>query len=998
MRVTLRYRPRPGERPSSVKVLGELSDWVNPIALEPQADGSFARALDVPPGVYQTKLRVDGAWRLHPDGGPTRSQGGLVNDLLRVDAAPEPLLFAAGAPWITPLERGGARVLFGARRGADVRPIVRVSEDDGATWREHEAALAFEEDEHRFFVTTIPTSAAKARIAVGGFEVAVARPRPSERLPDWWRRAVIYGVFVDRFRPAEDHPEWERDPGKHAAAGGHLRGVTRSLDELADLGVDTVYLTPVHVGASQHRYDVVDPRVVDPALGGEEAYAELVREARARGMRIVQDVSFAHAGRGYPPYESVLAEGTASPHASQFQWRDGALVHYGKRTDAPLFDLACTAVRQMALASVEAWARRGVSGLRLDMTAEVPIDLGREIRRRFRALVPDGVVLGEVVPAHAWRWLDEGVVDAATDFGFHEALGALVCNLQLSPEELGRRLARSDLLRGGDATTRAVRFASTHDHPRLATLAAFHGGLRRLPLAYALLATMPGVPMLLYGEEVGMRSDGAGLEVEDVWPDRAPMPWAMGARDQALRGVVRAFLRARAESPALREGKLEVLYADPGTLVFRREGGGDVVDVAVSFDAEPKSIEVADDDHPRASVLARIGEARLDGSELYLPGYSAVAMRRERALGRAVSPAAARRNLALRDDDLRFGRVEASARPSRFFFAVTERCNLACKHCITHAPERTRTGAARTMSRAVVDALRPDFALGDYFAFVHGGESLTAPALFEVLDAIREARGAEPWVGHLLTNGVLFGPRAADRLVRAGVSSVSVSLDGATADTNDAIREGGRFDEVVARLGDVVAWRRGEGVDLRLGISYVILRQNLHELPALVDLAARIGVDWVKLEEAAPATPFAERSLVACDDLAVRAGVRRAIELGRARGLVMVDHTIDRPLWRCALDDESRAILEADEHANRGPIHPCRAPWDTACVEPDGAVRALDFFGPVLGDVTRTPLAVLWNGPEARLARERSMLARRCGPAGPVTCLDKAPASDGASA
>ena len=991
MRVVLRYRPRSDERPSSVEVLGEVSDWVNPIALERQDDGTFARAIELPPGVYQTKLRVDGAWRLDPDGGPTRAQGGLANDLLRVDAAPEPLLFAPGSPWVTPLERGGARVLFGVRRGADVPAVVRVTEDGGATWREHEAALAFEEDEHRFFVATIPTSAARARASVGGFEVDVPRLPPSERVPDWWRRAVIYGVFVDRFRPDEDHPEWEADPGKHAAAGGHLRGVTRSLDELADLGVDTVYLTPVHVGASQHRYDVVDPRIVDPALGGEEAYAELVREARARGMRIVQDVSFAHAGRGYPPYEAVLEGGRASPHAAQFRWKDGALVHYGKRTDAPLFDLDCPAVRAMALASVEAWARRGVSGLRLDMTAEVPIDLGREIRRRFRALAPDGVVLGEVVPAHAWRWLDEGVVDAATDFGFHEALGAIVCNLHTSPEDLARRIARSDLLRGGDATTRAVRFASTHDHPRLATLAAHHGSLQRLPLAYALLATMPGIPMLLYGEEVGMRSDGAGLEVEDVWPDRAPMPWTPASRDHALRGVVRDFLRARAGSPALREGKLEVLFVDAGTLIFRREAEGDVVDVAVSFDPEPKTVEIADDDHPRSTVIARIGAAGLSGSELHLPGYSAVAIRRERALGRAVSPAAARKNLALRDDDLRSGRVAAHARPSRFFFAVTERCNLSCKHCITHAPERTRTGTARTMSRAVIDALRPDFALADYFAFVHGGESLTAPALFEVLEAIREARGAEPWVAHLLTNGLLFGPRMAERLVRAGVSSVSVSLDGATADTNDAIREGGRFDEVVARLADVAGWVQGEGVDLRLGISYVILRQNLHELPALVELAVRIGVDWVKLEEAAPATPFAERSLVACDDLAVRAAVRRAIDLGRARGLVMVDHTIDRPLWRCALDEEARVNLLADEHANRGVIHPCRSPWETACVEPDGAVRALDFFGPLLGDVTRTPLAELWNGPDARLARERSMLARRCGPQGPVTCLDPPP-------
>lgn len=991
VRIAFAYRPPAGSDATRVELLGETSDWRNGIALARQPDGTFARTIDLPVGVYQYKLLVDGTWRLDPENARTRSERGNANSVVAACGAPEPWLFAPSSPWIDPLERGGVRVLVGVRKPG-AAPMLAFRDGD-APWAPATLAPAFEEDEHAFFVATVPASAQEVTFALEGdgarWETSWRRPRAAERAPAWWSRAALYTVFVDRFRPAIDRPSWEEDPGRLRAAGGDLDGIRRSLAELDDLGVDTLYLTPVHVGASVHRYDVVDPLTVDPALGGEEAYDALVRDAAARGMRVVQDVSFAHAGRGLPAYEDVLARGRASRFAPWFLWDGDRLRHYGKRTDAPLFDLENEDVQALALDAVAYWARRGAKGLRLDMTAEVPIALGRRIRRRFRDLVPDGVVLGEIVPRHAWRWREEGVVDASTDFGLHETVTDLVCNVHASAEEAFARLRRLELLRGGDPRATAVRFLSTHDHPRLATLAAHAGAIARLPLAYALLATLPGVPMLLYGEEVGMRSDGGGLELEDVWPDRAPMPWAAGRRDELLRSIVRALLRARRASEALRTGSLTLLFADRTTLVYRREADGDVVDVALSFDAEPKVLELADDELPRIAPLAQAGACAVDGAVVRLPAHGALVMRRERTLGRAVPPPIARRNLALRDRELALGAARVTSRPSRFFFAVTERCNLRCAHCITRAPELTASGAARTMTPAVLDALSDDFALADYFAFVHGGESLTAPILFDVLDAIRRARGSETYVAHLLTNGLLLSPAVAERLVRAGVSSISVSLDGATAATNDAIRVGGRFDDVVRRLGDVLAWRAGERVDVRVGLSYVVLAQNLEETAAFVDLAAELGVDWVKLEEGVPVNAFAQRSLVAPREPAVRRAIDAAIARGRARGLVMVDHTIERAVWRCRLDDDpdTRAFLEADEFANRGPIHPCRTPWESACVEPDGSVRALDFFGPVLGNVLAAPLRELWNAPAAIEARERSRLARVCGPAGPVTCV-----------
>jgi MoaA/NifB/PqqE/SkfB family radical SAM enzyme len=161
----------------------------------------------------------------------------------------------------------------------------------------------------------------------------------------------------------------------------------------------------------------------------------------------------------------------------------------------------------------------------------------------------------------------------------------------------------------------------------------------------------------------------------------------------------------------------------------------------------------------------------------------------------------------------------------------------------------------------------------------------------------------------------------------------------------------------------------------------------IHELDAFADFAATVGVDWLKLEEGVPATEFARTSLVSCTSRTARQAIDAAIARAREHGLVAVDHTIDRDVWRCRLDDETRAFLAADEHANRGEIHPCRTAWETACIEPNGDVRVVDFFGPIVGNVTTTAMRELWNAPEARAARERAKLSRLCGSSGPVTCV-----------
>jgi MoaA/NifB/PqqE/SkfB family radical SAM enzyme len=315
---------------------------------------------------------------------------------------------------------------------------------------------------------------------------------------------------------------------------------------------------------------------------------------------------------------------------------------------------------------------------------------------------------------------------------------------------------------------------------------------------------------------------------------------------------------------------------------------------------------------------------------------------------------------------------------------VTEACNLACVHCITDAPRRTRDKTFRELSQATIDSLAGDLSYATYFGFVHGGESLTSPMTTRLLEAIRDAKAGGPYTAHLLTNGMLLDAKRAIRLVSLGVNSLSISIDGHDGPTNDAIRVGASFDTIVANVREVVEARRELGLDLRVGLSVVVMAENAPRLPSLVELAARLGVDWVKLEELVPVSPRARRSLLAPLDAAPH--VREARATGARLGLSVVDHTDPSPVFPCTATEAQSELLRDDAFANRfEDFHPCRAAWEIACVEPDGHVRLGDFFGPVLGRVGPGSIADLWSSPAAQEHRERVVSTRPCG-RGPGAC------------
>jgi len=152
------------------------------------------------------------------------------------------------------------------------------------------------------------------------------------RVVSWADTAVMYQIFPERFanglgkKDYADTP-WDGEPTPKSFFGGDLAGIEQRLDYLGEVGINCIYLTPVHPSPSNHKYDIVDYEAVDKAFGGEAALRSLIQAAHGRGMRVMLDGVFNHCSSQFAPFTDVLMHG-----------KDSAFWHWflidGDRADA----------------------------------------------------------------------------------------------------------------------------------------------------------------------------------------------------------------------------------------------------------------------------------------------------------------------------------------------------------------------------------------------------------------------------------------------------------------------------------------------------------------------------------------------------------------------------------------------------------------------------------------------------------------------------------------
>jgi glycosidase len=295
---------------------------------------------------------------------------------------------------------------------------------------------------------------------------------PGFTTPSWLQGAVVYEIFADRFRNGERsndycragstsgcpsfygdiqatlHSTWN-EPLEDARAtgvfnrdfsGGDLEGVEQKLDYLKGLGVDAIWLTPIFEARSNHRYDTADYMHVDPALGGDAAFASLAAAARSRGIHLILDGVFNHTSsdsRYFDRYhrypETGACESPSSPYRDWYSitGSDVPCTSYNAFAgldSLPKLNHANASLRDFIYRGTDSvvrhWATRGADGWRLDVAHEIPHDWWRDFRTVVKGYAPDAPLVGEITagPEDATPWLVGNELDGVMNYRFRSAV------------------------------------------------------------------------------------------------------------------------------------------------------------------------------------------------------------------------------------------------------------------------------------------------------------------------------------------------------------------------------------------------------------------------------------------------------------------------------------------------------------------------------------------------------------------------------------------------
>lgn len=413
------------------------------------------------------------------------------------------------------------------------------------------------------------------------FRIAVYTPEGNP--PGWVAGQVAYQIFPDRFArgdpnnrakgPATTYKyevllkEWDKlpeaPPKSRDFFGGDLRGVIDRLDYIQELGITCIYFTPIFESPTNHRYDASNYFKIDPRLGTEDDLRELIEKAEARDIRVLLDGVFNHCSQDSLYFKAARAD-KLSPYYRWFafkKWPD-KWEGWSDVVDMPEF-VECPEVEEFFFGKggvAQHWLSYRTGGWRTDVTPWITDEWWRRFRAAVRRSYPEAYLIAEDWGDATHRLLGDSF-DATMNYRFGYSVGGWAGG-KLSPLELNDRL---ETLRRDTPPAQfmaQLNLLGSHDTIRLLT--KLKGNQAQVMLAVSFLLAYPGIPMIYYGDEVGIEGDYA----ED---SRRTFPWDALDQKQDLLSFFRKAIHIRRTSAALKFGNVSTLYADNSIYAILRQ-------------------------------------------------------------------------------------------------------------------------------------------------------------------------------------------------------------------------------------------------------------------------------------------------------------------------------------------------------------------------------------------------------------------------------------------
>lgn len=446
------------------------------------------------------------------------------------------------------------------------------------------------------------------------------------------RDDVIYLIMPDRFADGDSSNNMPPGaaPGTYDRAapktyhGGDLKGITEYLGYLKDLGVTTLWLTPLYdnsdATSDYHGYGAIDLYQVEDHFGTMADFQDLVAKAHQQGLKVLLDTVPNHVGPNHPWAKSQPApgwlHGTPQEHINTdynyppISDPHAVLKNYISALNGwfanVLPDLAQEnpLVAQYLLQNAFWWAESsGIDGFRIDTFPYVPRTFWTYYLKNLYDVYPNFFTVGEIYnpdPTVTSYWAGghtgfDGVdtlLKTPFDFPMQDAINKVVSQGQ-SAKTIVNVLRQDRLFPHPELL---VTFIGNHDMPRFLTQA--QGSREKLKAAFSLLATLRGIPQIYYGDEIGMTGGDDPDDRHDFpggFPGDSQSAFTQAGRtaeQQEVYAHLQSLLRLRREHPALSEGVQKHVVVDDDYYLFTRETESERLLVAFYKGQSPKSLSV----------------------------------------------------------------------------------------------------------------------------------------------------------------------------------------------------------------------------------------------------------------------------------------------------------------------------------------------------------------------------------------------------------------------
>ena len=474
-----------------------------------------------------------------------------------------------------------------------------------------------------------------------GREFLLTVTSPEYQTPNWFKGGIMYQIFPDRFCRVGSMPdvknriqrEWGEEPyylpndkGKvlnNDFFGGNLQGIKSKLPYLKSLGVSVIYLNPIFEAASNHRYDTSDYMKIDPFLGLESDFMDLINTAREEGISIVLDGVFNHTGddsvyfNKYGNYPSLGAyQSKDSPYYSWYNFQEFPNLYssWWGIDILPEINENSPEYQEFIFGEngvLRHWLKYGIAGYRLDVADELPDFFLKELRKSVKNEDKEAIIIGEVwedaSDKIAYSTRREYLLGKELDSVMNYPLKDAIISYAISGNALNLYKVLHSLIDHYPKQTldSLMNILGTHDTPRILTvLGEKHcenknemakttaylteyereKALKRLKLAVVLQYTMPGVPCIYYGDENGMEGFG------DPFCRRC-FDWENLNNDLIAFYQKIGFIRNEYQE-IFKDAQFDIIYCKNGLIVFRRVKNNEEIYVYTNNSPVPQTLNL----------------------------------------------------------------------------------------------------------------------------------------------------------------------------------------------------------------------------------------------------------------------------------------------------------------------------------------------------------------------------------------------------------------------